>query len=316
MRVCTSRAASANCASSSPVSWPCAAKYVAQPCGEVVVAQHPDVVGVERVGLLLVEAGGVGVDVDDVERGDHLVEAEHVAVVGDAPAEQRQVVQQPLGDEAALAVQEQVRLRIALGQLLVAVAENAWQMGELGNALRDADADQRLVQRDLARRRRQQVLAAQHVGDLHQRVVDRIDQGVQRISARPGQREVRHGARREGGVAAHQVVPGDVRVGHPQPHHRLAALGDERRALLVGQVAVEVVVAQLGISAGGDVTGLDLLRRRERLVGLARVQQPRHDVAVDLAALRTAGTARTAHRSRGPRRSSRPSQLSASSSAR
>ena len=128
----------------------------AQPCGEVLLAQQPDVFGVERVGLLLVEPGGVRVDVDDVERGDHLVEAEHVMVLGDAPAEQRQVIQQPLGDEAALAVQEQIRLRITLGQLLVSVAENAWQMRELGNAFGDTDADQRLIQRDLARRRRQQ----------------------------------------------------------------------------------------------------------------------------------------------------------------
>ena len=157
-------------------------------------------------------------------------------------------------------------------------------MRELGHPFGHADANQRLVQRDLTRRRRQDVLAAQHVGDPHQCVVDRIDQGVQRISARPRQREVRHGACGEGGVAAHQVVPRDVLVGHPQSHHGLAALGDERRALFVGEVAVEVVVAQLGISARGDVPGLDLLRRRERLVCLARIQQPLHDVAVDLAA--------------------------------
>ena len=60
--------------------------------------------GVERVGLLLVEPGGVGVHVDDVERGDHLVEAEDVVVVGDTPTQQRQVVQQAFGDEAAIAV--------------------------------------------------------------------------------------------------------------------------------------------------------------------------------------------------------------------
>ena len=158
-------------------------------------------------------------------------------------------------------------------------------MGELGNELGNTDPDQRLVQRDLTWSRRQDVLAAQHVGDLHQGVVDRIHQGVQRISAAAGQREVRDGARGEGGVAAHQVVPGDVRIGHPQPHHRPASLGDKCAALGVREVAVEVVVAQLGISARGDVPRLDLLRRRERFVRLAGVQQPLHDIAVDLAAL-------------------------------
>jgi hypothetical protein len=112
------------------------------------------VFGVERVGLLLVEPGGVGVHVDDVEGGHHLVEAEHVTILGDTPAEQRQIVQQPLGDEPAFAVQEKIRLRVTFGQLLVAVTENAWQMGELRNLLGHTDAHQRLVQRDLARRRR------------------------------------------------------------------------------------------------------------------------------------------------------------------
>ena len=44
-------------------------------------------------------------------------------------------------------------------------------------------------------------------------------------------REVGHDARGEGRRAAHQVVPRDVLVGHPQPQHRVAALGDEGGAL-------------------------------------------------------------------------------------
>ena len=60
-----------------------------------------------------------------------------------------------LRDEAAIAVYEQVRLRIPLGQLLVAIPENAWQVGELGHPFGDTDPNQRLVQRDLARRGRQ-----------------------------------------------------------------------------------------------------------------------------------------------------------------
>ncbi len=88
--------------------------------GEVLLPQHPDVVAVDRLGLLLVETGRVRVDVDNVERGRELVEREHVAVGTDRPAEQREVVEQPLGDEAAVPVQEQVGLRVALGELLVA----------------------------------------------------------------------------------------------------------------------------------------------------------------------------------------------------
>ena len=173
-----------------------------------------------------------------------------------------------------------------LESFLVALPQYRWQVRELRYALGDPDPDQRLIQRQLARRRRQQVLAAQHMGDLHQRVVDRVDQGVQRISVAAGQREIGHGARREGGGSAHQVVPAEVFVGHPQPHHRLTALRQERRALRIGQLPVEVVVAQLGIAAGGDVARLDLLRRREGVVGLPGLEQLGHHVAVDLAALR------------------------------
>ena len=117
------------------MSYAWASKYAAQPLGEVLLGQQPNVIGVQRVGLLLVEPGRIGVDVDDVEGGDHLVEAEHVAVVGDRPAKQRQVIQQTLGDEAAVAMQEQVGLRVALRQLLGALAEHGGQVPELRNAI-------------------------------------------------------------------------------------------------------------------------------------------------------------------------------------
>lgn len=166
-------------------------------------------------------------------------------------------------------MQEQVGLRIALGQLLVAVAQYRRQVGEPGCVLGDAQALQGGVERELARGGGQQILAAQHVGDLHQRVVDRIDQRVQRFSVAAGQREIRDGTGRERRPAANQVVPRHVGVGHPQPHHRVATLGTVGRALLVGEVAVVVVVAEFGVATGGQVAGFDLLGGGERLVGVA-----------------------------------------------
>ncbi len=93
--------------------------------------QQPHVRGVDRLGLLEVEAGRVGVDVADVEGGVHLLEGEHVVVGRDRPAQQGEVVEQALGQEAALAVQEQVGLRVALGELLVALAHHVGQVAEL-----------------------------------------------------------------------------------------------------------------------------------------------------------------------------------------
>ena len=72
---------------------------------------------------------------------DHLVEAENVAVLGDPPAQQGQVVQQTLGDEPAVAMQEQVGLRVSLGQLLGTLPQNRWQMGEFGNTVSHTNAD-------------------------------------------------------------------------------------------------------------------------------------------------------------------------------
>ena len=55
-------------------------------------------------------------------------------------------------------------------------------MTEARHELGDADRLKRAVQDNLARRRGEQVLAAQDVGDLHERVVDRVHQRVERVA--------------------------------------------------------------------------------------------------------------------------------------
>ncbi len=138
IRSCTSGAAAAiTCGSASARAGRAPAQV--EPGGEVVGRQHPDVRGVDRLALLQVEAGRVGVDVGDVERRDHLVDREDVAVVGDRPAEQREVVEQPLGQEARVAVEVERRLRVALGQLLVALAHHVRQVAEPRHDVGDAD---------------------------------------------------------------------------------------------------------------------------------------------------------------------------------
>lgn len=70
-------------------------------------------------------------------------------IIGDAPAEQRQIIQQTLRNESAGAVMEEIRLRIPLRQLLVAVPHHEGQMTELGSKFGDADSFQRRVERQL-----------------------------------------------------------------------------------------------------------------------------------------------------------------------
>lgn len=56
-----------------------------QTTGEVGRLEQTNVLGIDRVGLLLVEAGRIGVDLGDVEGRNHLVEREDIVIVGDAP---------------------------------------------------------------------------------------------------------------------------------------------------------------------------------------------------------------------------------------
>ena len=158
MRSCTSGAASTSTASCAGVigvvddAGGLEVRHGAR--GEVADLELPDVVAVDRLGLLQVEARRVRVDVLDVERRDELVAAEHVAVGRERPAEQREVVDETLGDEAPVAVVEEVRLGVALGELLVALAHDVGQVAEARHERGHPDVDERVVQRDLPRRRR------------------------------------------------------------------------------------------------------------------------------------------------------------------
>ena len=242
-------------------------------------------VAVDRLGLLEIKASRVRIHVLNVEDLRHLGEAEDVAVGRNRPAEQREVVEQSLGNEAAVARQKQIGLRITFRQFLGAIAEDRRQMGVLRNAIADTDPDQGTVQGDLSRRRRQKVLTAQHMGDPHQRIIDRVDQGIQRISIRPRECEVRHRSGRERRLTPDQIAPADVLIGHPQAQDRVAALGKVFGTLGFGEVAVVIVVTHLRITPGGNMAGLDLLGTRVGRVGLAGLHQSRHHIAVEIAAL-------------------------------
>ena len=252
---------------------------------EVLGLKHTDVLGVDGDGLVDVEAGRVGLDVTHVELLDHLVHGEHVAVGGDGPAQQRQVVQQALTDEAVVTVQEQVGFRIALGQLLVALAHDVRHVAEQRHFLGHAQLDQVTVQHDLTRGGAQQILAAQHHVDAHHGVVDRVGQRVQRVAVRTHDHVIRHGTGLEFDATADKVVESDVLVGHADTQGRLAAFRAERGLLLFGEVAIVAVIAESLRPAGGHVAGLDLLRSGEGFVGVAGFEQLGCDVLIDVATL-------------------------------
>ena len=224
----------------------------------------------------------------DVESLRELLDGEDVAVGSDRPAEQPEVVDEPFGDEPVLAVEEEVRLGVALRQLLVPLPHDVGQVTELRGRLGDADGLERFVEDDLARRRREQILTAQHVRDAHEGIVDGVDERVERLPVRADDDEVGDRAGLERDVAADEVGERDVVIGHPHPPHGFAALGAEGGDLVGREVAVEAVVAELGIPSGRPVPGLDLLVRRVRLVDVATGLELLDDVCVDVTALRLA----------------------------
>ena len=148
----------------------------------------------------------------------------------------------------------------------------------------DADVGEGDVQGHLARRAGEQVLAPEHVGDAHQGVVDGVDQGVEGVAVATREREVGHVVAVEADPAAHEVVEGDLAVGHPEAGDRRPALGLERRDLLVGELAAEPVVAHV-LRAGGLPARGDLVGRAVAAVGVAALAQAGQRVAVDLGAL-------------------------------
>ena len=97
------------------------------------------------------------------------------------PAEQREVVDEGLGDEAFVDVGVDRGLALALAHLRAVGVEDERQVGEARHVVA-----QRPEQQDVLGRVREVVLAADDVGDLHRRVVDDDREVVQRRCRRRG----------------------------------------------------------------------------------------------------------------------------------
>jgi len=143
-------------------------------------------------GLLLVAAGGVGVDVDGTSNGgDHLVEAEHVAILWRCPAKAgASVIQKALGGfESALAVKEDETgstAGLALDGFCCRHAKLALGRGRTRPSLGQAPKDSTAETGHLARVDGKMSSPRKYGWIFHERVVDRIYKVVQRyISACP-----------------------------------------------------------------------------------------------------------------------------------
>ena len=263
---------------------------------EVLRLKHTDVLGVDGNGLVEVETGRIGLDVTHVELFDHFFHGEHVAVGGDGPTQQRQVVQQAFANEAVVAMQEQIGFRVTLGKLLVALAHHVRHVAEQRHFLSHAQLDQVTVEHDLTRGGAQQILAAQHHVDVHHGVVDRVGQRVQRIAVRAHDHVIRHGTSLELDAATDQIVERDILIGHADTQGGLAAFGTEGGLLLFGEITVVAVVTESLRAACSHIAGFDFFRSGEGFVCIAGFKQLGCDILVDVATLGLAvRTVRAAH---------------------
>ena len=155
-----------------------------------------------------------------------------------------------------------------------------------GRAVAHADIRERGVHRELAGGRGEQVLAAQHVGDAHERVVDGVDQGVERVAIGAHDDVVGHVLATEGQLATDEVIPGPILIGHGEAGDGAATLGLEGCALLGSEVAAATGVA-LGAPGrpGSLALSLELLGGAVAGIGVPGLDKPARDVGVDVHAL-------------------------------
>ena len=158
-------------------------------------------------------------------------------------------------------------------------------MAKFRGLLGDAEFLQRLVQRQLTRSGGKKVLAAQNMRDAHQCVIDRVNQSVKRRAVGTCNDVVRLGLRLEGQLTTNEVLPGPILLRHAQAPHWLAAFGLECSDLLISEIAVVIVVAQLRVTAGRLVTLFHFLGSGISRVDVATFLQLLQDIGIDVHAL-------------------------------
>jgi hypothetical protein len=141
-----------------------------QPLGDQLrqplVVRLTDVMRIEALELLHVEARGRLADLGQVEPGDRLLAADDL-VVAVAPAEPQKIVEQGFGEDAHLAIVVDAERAVALAELGAVGAVDQRDVGV--GRLRPAHCPD---DRQLAEGVVEMIVAADDVGDAHVMVVD------------------------------------------------------------------------------------------------------------------------------------------------
>ena len=245
--------------------------------------RQPDPLAVEPFQTLPVEHRTALVDRLELEPGAQLVEPQDLLLGPGRPAQQGQVVDQTLADEALRDVVPDRGLALALAHLGPIRVEDQGQVSEARNLLAQSPEEQ-----DVLGRIAQVILAPDDVSDPHRRVVDHDGEVIERRAVAPDDHEV---AAQVGHIdldpAADDVIEPDDPLTDPEAEGGRPVLGGERGAFRLGQLRAAAVVArrQLGrlesLALGVQLvrsaeTGVGLVGRPETIGGLGVEGQPLH----------------------------------------
>ena len=220
--------------------------------------------------LLDVEDARAVTDAFQRESPGHLVERHQLLAAAGRPPDEREVVDERLRQVAARAEFGDGRRAVTLRERRVIGAKHERQMREARR--RPAEC---LVQQHLARRVRDVILAADHVRDSHQRVVDDDREVVRGRAVRPQQYRIADDVRRDRHRAPHGVVETDISMVRDAEADDRALAGLQARARRRGfdpatsaHVARRLTGRERGLSIG-----LELFLAAETVVGAAVAEQ-------------------------------------------
>ncbi len=281
-------------------------KHGAEQLGQTLVGGVLKIFVVKPAAFLVGKLGSGARAVVEGEFADKLVHRHDFGVIAGAPSEQREKVDYRLGQIARLAIagrhgtrrgvvpferkhREAQTVAVALGELALAVGlEQQRQVHEVGACVGPSEG---LVEKHMERSRGEPLLAAYHVGDLHQMVVHDIGEviGGQVVGTLVEHLVVEY-RRVDGHLAAEQVVDHHVasrldeeahHIGGAAIHQSLHLLGGHGERVAHRQacrgVILEVGSGRAGgVKLGGGVKG-DIC--------LAGVEKHLHVLAIDVATL-------------------------------
>ena len=237
-----------------------------------------DVVAVEPVQFFHIKNSRGRSDPFQREFPNQLLRGKHFTrAAARRPAQQDQVIGERFRQHAHLAKVGNRRRPVALGQPLAVAAENGGKVRELRHGPVES-----LIQRHLFRRIGEMVVAADDVGNLHQRIVDDDYVVVNRNPGRAQDDGIAHHLIREFDLAVHDVVKTNGSLRNAQADGaRFAGLAASQRLFGI-EAATGSWINRLAMLGVGQFALLLKFRVRAKAqIRLALGQQPLGVLAID-----------------------------------